>query len=348
MENVNERLDNIQELDNMIDVVANKNKGQIISGKKEIVDVTKHSELTFNIDNNEVTIDIFEVITSEGGIINHEFYDKNGNLRAKVNDDAFQKGKMLTEIGEAEFDRTTLLANIYAKNNSDKSLSQLENEQTEEISNALGMDKNTIKDLNIIRFNDKDADISDKSKEAQNQLEILQNMGFSIDTNELATSKQTIKEFFNIDANNLLIIKINSEWKALKIDNGKIEIEDNLKISSSTQSFSTINNNGEQETRMPSVEFRRQDNPDYSLAIDTNGESKTKTYIVAGDSRTASEIESDTITSPYAYADAKNNELMQEATENPNASELDEEELEDDADIHEPDEPSLFLGPKHF
>ena len=347
MENVNERLDNIQELDNMLDVVVNKNKEQIINGKKEIVDITKHQDLTFNIDNKEVTMDIYEIITSENGITNHEFYDKNGTLLAKVDDEEFQKGKMLTEIGEGEFDRNTLLSNIYSKNNSDKSLTQLENEQTEEIADALGTDKNTIRDLNIIRLSDKDNTSSDNSREeAQSQLEMLKNMGFSVDTNELATSKQTIKEFFNIDANNLLIVKINTEWKALKIDNGKIEIEDNLKISGSTQSFSTINNNGQQEIKAPSVEFRRQDNPDYSLAVDTNGESKPKVYIIAGDSRTASEIESDNVTSPYA--DVKNNELMQEASENPNLTELEDEEIEEDSDIHEPDEPSLFLGPKHF
>ena len=346
--NTLERLDNIQDLDRMLDTVANQSKEEIISGKKELVDIAKHSKLTFNIKENgqdvEVTKDVYEVITDRNGMLWHELYDDQGNLLNELSDEQFQKGKILTDLGEASFDENSLISKVYSSEN-DKSLSELEQEQTEAISNTLGMNKEDIKTLNLISINTQKSPNSEKVADAQNKLAMLANIGFTIDTSELATSNETIKEFLNIDADNLLIVKVNDDWKALKInDDGSMEIEDNLQISDNSKSFSTIGRDGNSETRQPTVEFRRKDNSDYSLAIDTNKESKTQAFLVAGESRTASEIEVESTVSPYA--DVKNNELLLEAEQNPNDKDVDDEP-DEDKDIHEPDEPSLEPGSKY-
>lgn len=344
-DNVTERLENIRELGNMLDVVTNKNKDVIISGKKELVDIIKHSDLTFEVENNnekiEFTKNIFEVITNKDGKIWHELYDDQGTLLLEVPDEEFQKGKLLTQSGQIDLEDKNLISEIYKRDN-DKSLIELESTQSKEVANVLGMKEEDIKDLNILKFNEKTT-TSDKANEAKKQLEKFRELGFPIDTSELATSEQTIKEFLNIDADKLLIIKINSEWKALKInDNGSMEIEDNLQITNSSKSFSTINADGNKEYITPTVEFRRKDNSDYSLAIDNSTEEKTQGYLVAGNSRTASEIETHNIKSPYI--DTINNELLQEATENP-----DNEIIKaHDKDPHEPDEPDLVQGPNHY
>lgn len=343
-----ERLDNIQELDRMLDVVANQSKDEIISGKKELVDAKKHSKLTFSIKENdkdvEITKDVYEVITSRDGMIWHELYDDQGNLLNELSDEQFQKGKLLTDLGEASFDENSLMAKVY-DSQGDKSLSELENEQSADIADALGMKQEDVKTLDIVKVGDNQdkASNSEKLADAQRQLAMLANIGFTIDTNELANSKETIREFLNIDADNLLIVKVNSEWKALKVnDNGSIEIENNLQIADNSKTFSSIGRDGHTETRQPTVEFRRKDNPDYSLAIDTNKENKTQAFLVAGESRTASEIEAEHVKSPYA--DVKNNELLIEAEQNPNEENIKDEEEE--KDIHEPDEPSL--EPNHL
>lgn len=347
--NVLERLENIKELDRMLDVVANQSKDEIISGQKELVDVTKHTGLTFLIEENgkevEVTKDIYEVITNKNGMLWHEIYDDQGNMLNELSDDQFQKGKMLTELGEGSFGDKSLMTGIY-NSQDDKSLSELESEQNADIAKTLGMKQEDIKDLGITQISDKPKNepISAKAEAAREQLARLANMGFAIDTNELATSNETIKEFLNIDANNLLIVKVNSEWKAIKInEDGTMEIENNLQIADNSKPFTTVGRDGNQETRQPSVEFIRKDNPDYSLAIDTNKENKTQAFLVAGESRTASEVEAQTTQSPYA--DAKNNELLMEAEQNPNDKVV--TVSEEDKDIHEPDEPSLEAGPKY-
>jgi len=347
--NVLERLENIKELDRMLDVVANQSKDEIINGQKELVDVTKHANLTFLVEENgkevEVTKDIYEVITNRNGILWHEIYDDQGKMLNELSDDQFQKGKMITELGEASFGDKSLMSGIYSSQD-DKSLSELENEQNSDMAKLLGMKQEDIKDLGITQISDssKKEPISAKAEAAREQLARLANMGFTIDTNELATSNETIKEFLNIDANNLLIVKVNSEWKAIKVnEDGTMEVENNLQISDNSKPFSTVGRDGNQESRQPSVEFRRKDNPDYSLAIDTNKENKTQVFLVAGESRTASEIEVQTTQSPYA--DAKNNELLMEAEQNPNDKDVTNDE--EDKDLHEPDEPSLESGPKY-
>lgn len=347
--NALERLENIKELDRMLDVVANQSKEEIISGQKELVDVTKHAGLTFLVEENgkevEVTKNIYEVITNRNGIFWHEIYDDQGNMLKELSDDQFQKGKMLTELGEASFGDKSLMTGIYASQD-DKSLSELESEQNADISQALGMKQEDIKNLGIMQISDKPKNepTSAKAEAAREQLARLANMGFTIDTNELATSNETIKEFLNIDANNLLIVKVNSEWKAIKVnENSTMELENNLQIADNSKTFTTVGRDGNQESRQPSVEFIRKDNSDYSLAIDTNKENKTQAFLVAGESRTASEIELQTTQSPYA--DAKNNELLMEAEQNPNDKDVTNDE--EDKDLHEPDEPSLESGPKY-
>lgn len=339
--NTLERLNNIRDLNRMLDVVANQSKEDIVSGKKELVDIKEYFQLTFNIKENEqdvqVTKNIYEVITNRSGTFWHELYDDQGNLLNELTDEQFQKGKILTDLGEASFDENSLMGKVYS-NESSKSLLELENEQNDDISKVLNMNKEDIKDLGIIQIDcSKDVPVSEKALEAKKQLSLLANLGFSIDSNQLATSKETIKEFLNIDADNLLIVKVNSEWKAIKVnDDGSMEVENNLQISDSSKSFSTIGRDSNLETHVPNIEFRREDNPDYSLAIDTNKENKTQAFLVAGDSRTALEIESQSIQSPYA--DVKNNELLLQAEQNPNEQELTGTE---DKDIHEPNEPSL-------
>lgn len=342
-ENITERLESIGQLHNMLDTVTNNNKNQIVQGKKEIVDITKHSQLSFEIEENvELTKDVYEVITDKNGVMWHEFYDDHGVLLNEISDEEFQKGKMLTELGQGTFQEHSLIDSIYHRED-DKSLTELENEQNDEIANTLGMNKDDIKELDILTFSDKSSTSSEKATDAKHQLDMLANIGFSIDTNELATSNETIKNFLNIDADRLLIVKVNGTWKTLAItESGKLEIEDNLQVVDTSKSFTTVNQNDVSESRYPTVEFRRKDNPDYSLAIDTNKENKTRAFLVVGESRTASEIEVDNTQSPYA--DVKNNELMQEAEQNPDQRDLDDDEI----DPHEPDEPSLELGSNHY
>ncbi len=102
-------------------------------------------------------------------------------------------------------------------------------------------------------------------------------------------------------------------------------------IDSKTKNTIPINEQGHQESRMAEIEFKRKDHPDYSIAIDSqNKENTTQIYLVAGSSRTATEIENKTVKQPYA--EQINNERLKRAQENPD----DEKNPEQEADPHEP------------
>ena len=150
-----------------------------------------------------------------------------------------------------------------------------------------------------------------------------------IDTRELATSDDTIKEILGLDSDKLLIVQINGDWRALEVfDDGTISMAKNLEIIDNKQAFNTVGDDGRHESRIPEIEFRRKDNTNISLAVDSNNrENQPQLYIVAGNSRSGAEIETNYTVSPYA--DSINNELVQKAQENP----------DEERDPHEPDEP---------
>ena len=149
------------------------------------------------------------------------------------------------------------------------------------------MDADTIKTLNILQTDgsrkskeDQNQMQEQKKKEAQEKLKQFMTLGIEVDTREMATSDDTIKEFLQVDADKLLIVQINGDWKALEIDNdGKIHLAKNLEIVDNNQTFNTIGDDGIPEKRMPEIEFRRKDNPDISLAVDSNNkENQTRQY----------------------------------------------------------------------
>ena len=332
-DNVMQKQEDMDELRKMLDTVANQKKDDIASKKEELNDIRKYQNITFYIEQNgekvEVTKNIFEVITTKENERWHEFYDDQGNLLVKkITNKDFKNAKSLSELGEATFDKGTLMQGIISSENN-KSLSELESEQTQEIADAVGIDKDTIRFLKIVKTNgkEKNESIDEKKKEAQEKLKQFIALGIEVDTRELATSDDTIKEALQVDANKLVIVQINGDWKALEIEeDGKLRIAKNLEVIDNKQPFNTIEEEGRIERRIPSIEFRRKDNPNISLAVDSNNkENKTQLYLIAGNSRTATELETEYSVSPYA--DAKNNELVQMAQEDP------------DKDPHEPDEP---------
>ncbi len=335
-DNFMERLDNIQDLHRMLDTVTNQKQDQIISGQEEVYDVVRHDNMQFKITQNgkefEVTKNVYEVLTEKNGELYHEFYDDQGNLLLPpMSDKTFNDGKALSELEQGNFDEDSLIYKIYNDQDS-KSLEELEKEQTKEIAENLDMDPETVKELNLLQVDTEQKAPTDKAKL---ELEKYMALGMVVDTNELATSDETIKEFLNTDANMLLAVKINDDWKVFKVDEkGKLSVEKNLQISSTTNPFRTIGEDGNAEIRRPEIEFIRKDKPDHSLAIDTvNDENRTQMFLVAGNSRTASEIESTSTRSPYA--DARNNELLQKAQENPDKEQI-KDEKEEDVDPHEP------------
>ena len=338
-----ERLSNIQDLDRMLDVVSNQKKDTIVSGKEFAVDIIKHNSITFNIKQNEqdvkVTKDVYEVLTEKDGELYHEFYDDQGKLLCPpISDKEYQEGKKIEELGLANFDENSLISNIY-KDQDSKSLSELENEQIEEVAKALEMEPDDVKEMNIVQFNsNSEVDKDEQVKKAQEELKKYTALGIEVDTNELATSDDTIKEFLNIDADKLLLMHINGEWKVFDISDGSLKPENNLEITNSRKSFCTVDVDGKNEFKMPEVEFRRKDNTDYSLAIDSNNEeNRTQAYLVVGESRTATELEATSTKAPYA--EARNNKLIQKAQENPDKKIVGD--IEGDRDPHEPDERSL-------
>lgn len=350
-----ERLFDIQELDRMLDVVSNQKKDEIASGKEYAVDIIKHDSLTFKVKQNdqdiEVTQTVYEVLFEKDGELFHEFYNDQGKLLCPpISDKEYQEGKKIEELGLGNFEENSLMSTVY-KDQSSKSLSELENEQIKEVSKALEMKPEDVKDLNIVQFNSQ-ASIDEQTKKAQEELKKYSALGMEIDTNELATSDDTIKEFLNIDADKLLAIQINGDWKLFDISDGSLKLEKNLEISSSEKSFSTVEADGIHGTRLPEIEFRRKDNPDYSLAIDSNNsENKTQAFLIVGESRTATEIESASVKVPYS--DYKNNELMKQAQENPDEELIvsihskKEKANDEEKDPHEPDERQL-VDPTFF
>ena len=338
-ENIKERLEDIEDLDKMLDTVFDSKKDTIASGKEEIIDAIKHDGISFDITENgkefTVTKNIYEVIVSKDGKTFHEIYDDQGNmLMPPISDESFINMKNLLETSNGEIDNK-LLESVM-KDESGKSLSELENENNKEIADALGMNEDDIKSLQIHSLISNEKDGKDKNTKnnpaLESEVNALKNMGYTIDTTELATDEETIKEFLGTDANNLLVVKINSDWKIFKVgSDGSLELENNLEISANESAFHTVNEQGHKESRMAEIEFKRKDHPDYSIAIDSqNKENTTQIYLVAGNSRTATEIENKTVKQPYA--EQINNERLKRAQENPD----DEKNPEQEADPHEP------------
>lgn len=345
-DNVMQKQEDMDELRRMLDTVANQDKDAISKGKQELVDVRKYTDVSFEIEQNgekfTVTKNIYEVLVTKEGKSWHEFYDDQGDLLAKISDENYLRFKTSIEMGEADIDKNSLEYNILSKT-PEKSLLELENEQKEQIAEVVEMDADTIKTLNILQTDgsrkskeDQNQMQEQKKKEAQEKLKQFMALGIEVNTREMATSDDTIKEFLQVDADKLLIVQINGDWKALEIDNdGKMHLAKNLEIVDNNQTFNTIGDDGVPERRMPEIEFRRKDNPDISLAVDSNNkENQTQLYLVAGSSRSATELETKYNVSPYA--DAKNNELVQKAQENPDDERLDNKEEEEERDPHEP------------
>ena len=336
-ENMMQKQAEMDDLRGMLDRVANQKTDDIAKGKEELNDIKKYPNLTFNIEENgqkvEVTKNIYEVITTKDGKKWHEFYDDQGSKLLYMTDKEYQNIKSLNDLDDLSMDKGALIDGVI-NNEPDKSLLDMESEQTQEIADALGMDKETIETLDIVTTNgkEKNQSLDQKAKEAQEKLKQYAALGIEIDTRELATSDDTIKEALQVDADKLIVIRVNGDWKALEVgEDGSMHIAKNLQIVDNNQPFNTIGDDGRPERRIPEIEFRRKDNPDISLAVDSNNrENKTQLYIVAGNSRSATEIETQYATSPYA--DAKNNELVQKAQENPN-----DERIVEDVDPHEPD-----------
>lgn len=353
MENFQERLIESQDLHRMLDTVANQKKEEIASGKEFAVDIIKHDSVTFNIKQNdqdiEVTQTVYEVLFEKDGELYHEFYNDQGELLCPpISDKDYQEGKKIEELGLASFKEGSLISAVYKDQNS-KSLSEIENEQIQEVAKVLEMEPKDVKEMNIVEVDTAQKTNTTKDeqvKKAQEELKKYTALGIEIDTNELATSDDTIKEFLNIDASNLLLLQVNGDWRVFDISDGSLKPENNLQVTASKQSFTTIDRNGNEESRTPEIEFRRKDNPNYSLAIDSNNEeNRTQTYLIVGESRTATELETTSAKSPYA--EAKNNELMQEAQRNPDKKDVSDDD--EDKDPHEPDVPDeRSLGPKNI
>lgn len=331
-DNVMKKQADIEELRKMLDTVANQDKDAISKGKEELVDIRKYNQISFVIEQNAqkitLTKDIFEVLTTRDGEKWYEFYDDQGNLMARISDENYLNFKSAIEAGSVDIDNESLEYNILS-NEPDKSLLELENEQKEQIAEAVGMDQETIQTLGIMLVDAKKEPLDEQKKDVQEKLKQYMALGMEIDTRELATSDDTIKEMLGLDSNKLLVVQINGDWRAIEVrEDGTMHLAKNLEIIDNNQAFNTIGDDGKHESRIPEIEFRRKDNTDISLAVDSNNrENQPQLFIVAGNSRSATEIETKYAVSPYA--DSINNELVQRAQENP----------DDDRDPHEPDEP---------
>lgn len=331
-DNVMKKQADIEELRKMLDTVANQDKDAISKGKEELVDIRKYNQISFVIEQNAqkitLTKDIFEVLTTRDGEKWYEFYDDQGNLMARISDENYLNFKSAIEAGSVDIDNESLEYNILS-NEPDKSLLELENEQKEQVAEAVGMDQETIQTLGIMLVDAKKEPLDEQKKDVQEKLKQYMALGMEIDTRELATSDDTIKEMLGLDSNKLLVVQINGDWRAIEVqEDGTMHLAKNLEIIDNNQAFNTIGDDGKHESRIPEIEFRRKDNTDISLAVDSNNrENQPQLFIVAGNSRSATEIETKYAVSPYA--DSINNELVQRAQENP----------DDDRDPHEPDEP---------
>ena len=348
-ENFAQRQAEMNELREMLDRVVNQKVVTISTGHEEVSDIRKYSGVTYNVENNgqevEVTKDIYEVITMKDGQLFHEFYDEQGNMMAVLSAEEYETWKGISELGNTEEGKDVM--SHVMKKDAEKSLLDRESEQEQEIADAVGMDKKDIKELNIITTSGmaKDESLDEKKKEIKDNLNKYMAIGVVVDTRELATSDETIREMLQIDADKLLLVQINGDWRALEIqDDGKIHVANNLEVAGANQQFFTKGNDGKDEIRMPEIEFRRKDNPDISLAVDSNNDqNKTQLYLVAGESRSATEIQTNYNISPYASY--KNQELVEKARENPDKKYIEEQEeiageKSDETEV-DPHEPSL-------
>lgn len=346
-DNVMQKQADMDELRKMLDTVANQDKDAISKGKEELVDVRKYNQISYEVEQNgqkvTLTKNIFEVLVTKDGEPWHEFYDDQGKLMARISDKNYLNFKSAIETGNLDIDKESLEYNILSEK-PEKSLLELEDEQKEQVAESLGMDKETIQTLGIMPVDGKQKPLNEHRQEVQEKLKQYMALGMEIDTRELATSDDTIKEMLQVDSDKLLIVQINGDWRALEVhDDGTMHLAKNLEIIDNNQAFNTIGDDGKHESRIPEIEFRRRDNPDISLAVDSNNrENQPQLFIVAGNSRRGTEIETNYEVSPYA--DAKNNELVQKAQENPDDERIvepkdkEDEDLDDDRDPHEPSE----------
>ena len=346
-DNVMQKQADMDELRKMLDTVANQDKDAISKGKEELVDVRKYNQISYEVEQNgqkvTLTKNIFEVLVTKDGEPWHEFYDDQGKLMARISDKNYLNFKSAIETGNLDIDKESLEYNILSEK-PEKSLLELEDEQKEQVAESLGMDKETIQTLGIMPVDGKQKPLNEQRQEVQEKLKQYMALGMEIDTRELATSDDTIKEMLQVDSDKLLIVQINGDWRALEVhDDGTMHLAKNLEIVDNNQAFNTIGDDGRTESRIPEIEFRRRDNPDISLAVDSNNrENQPQLFIVAGNSRSGTEIETNYEVSPYA--DAKNNELVQRAQENPDDERIvepkdkEDEDLDDDRDPHEPSE----------
>ena len=346
-DNVMQKQADMDELRKMLDTVANQDKDAISKGKEELVDVRKYNQISYEVEQNgqkvTLTKNIFEVLVTKDGEPWHEFYDDQGKLMARISDKNYLNFKSAIETGNLDIDKESLEYNILSEK-PEKSLLELEDEQKEQVAESLGMDKETIQTLGIMPVDGKQKPLNEQGQEVQEKLKQYMALGMEIDTRELATSDDTIKEMLQVDSDKLLIVQINGDWRALEVhDDGTMHLAKNLEIVDNNQAFNTIGDDGKHESRIPEIEFRRRDNPDISLAVDSNNrENQPQLFIVAGNSRRGTEIETNYEVSPYA--DAKNNELVQRAQENPDDERIvepkdkEDEDLDDDRDPHEPSE----------
>ena len=319
-DNVMQKQADMDELRKMLDTVANQDKDAISKGKEELVDVRKYNQISYEVEQNgqkvTLTKNIFEVLVTKDGELWHEFYDDQGKLMVRISDKNYLNFKSAIETGNLDIDKESLEYNILSEK-PEKSLLELEDEQKEQVAESLGMDKETIQTLGIMSVDGKQKPLNEQRQEVQEKLKQYMALGMEIDTRELATSDDTIKEMLQVDSDKLLIVQINGDWRALEVhDDGTMHLAKNLEIVDNNQAFNTIGDDGRTESRIPEIEFRRRDNPDISLAVDSNNrENQPQLFIVAGNSRSGTEIETNYEVSPYA--DAKNNELVQKAQENP-------------------------------
>ena len=346
-DNVMQKQADMDELRKMLDTVANQDKDAISKGKEELVDVRKYNQISYEVEQNgqkvTLTKNIFEVLVTKDGETWHEFYDDQGTLMARISDENYLNFKSAIEAGNIDVDKGSLEYNILSEK-PEKSLLELEDEQKEQVAESLGMDKETIQTLGIMPVDGKQKPLNEQRQEVQEKLKQYMALGMEIDTRELATSDDTIKEMLQVDSDKLLIVQINGDWRALEVhDDGTMHLAKNLEIVDNNHAFNTIGDDGRTESIIPEIEFRRRDNPDISLAVDSNNrENQPQLFIVAGNSRRGTEIETNYEVSPYA--DAKNNELVQKAQENPDDERIvepkdkEDEDLDDDRDPHEPSE----------
>ena len=346
-DNVMQKQADMDELRKMLDTVANQDKDAISKGKEELVDVRKYNQISYEVEQNgqkvTLTKNIFEVLVTKDGEPWHEFYDDQGKLMARISDKNYLNFKSAIETGNLDIDKESLEYNILSEK-PEKSLLELEDEQKEQVAEAVGIEKETINTLGIMPVDGKQKPLNEQRQEVQEKLKQYMALGMEIDTRELATSDDTIKEMLQVDSDKLLIVQINGDWRALEVhDDGTMHLAKNLEIIDNNQAFNTIGDDGKHESRIPEIEFRRRDNPDISLAVDSNNrENQPQLFIVAGNSRRGTEIETNYEVSPYA--DAKNNELVQKAQENPDDERIvepkdkEDEDLDDDRDPHEPSE----------